>query len=60
MDTNNAYIDLMSLDDKQLLVYGIRLEKVTPLENELLQRFEQMLCGEADADHARGQSKKTG
>jgi len=50
----------MSLDDKQLLVYGIRLEKVTPLENELLQRFEQMLCGEADADHARGQSKKTG
>jgi len=53
LDTNNAYVDLMSLDDKQLLVYGIRLEKVTPLENELLQRLEQKLEGDSDADDAR-------
>jgi hypothetical protein len=48
-----AYIDLLSLSDRELLVYGTRLARVTPLENELLQRLEQRLEGDSDADDAR-------
>ena len=53
MDNTIAYIDFLSLTDRDLLVYGTRLPKVTPLENELLQRLEQRLEGDDDAHDAR-------
>lgn len=37
------HTDLMTLTNIELLAYGTKLRRVTILENELLQRLEQLL-----------------
>lgn len=37
------HTDLMTLTNIELLEYGTKLRRVTVLENELLQRLEQLL-----------------
>lgn len=41
--TEEKEVDYFSMTDTELLFYGTRKPKVTPLENELLHRLEQYI-----------------